>query len=135
MGGGQGLELVGLTLSGRPIYQGSVEHPVRFRSVLVRLPNSETWMRVDKPSDLERNVDVWRDVPVSMCTGDAQADYKILNGAPVQSTACPDLGVHVTLKVTHYTEQALELIHVRANGPKSFNGLRGCREFVNGPAR
>ena len=92
-------------------------------------------MRIDKPVDLEKNIDVWRDAAVSMCTGDAEAGYKILSGAPAQAVACPDLGVHTTLKVTNYTEQALELIHVRANGPKIFNGLRGCREFVYPPAK
>lgn len=135
MGGGHGLDLIGLTLTGRPIYQGSIEHPTKFRSALVRLPNSETWVRIDKPADLEKNIDVWRDAVVSMCTADAQADYKILSGAPVQAISCPDLGVHASLKVTSYSEQALELVHVRANGPKSFNGLRGCMDFVYGPAK
>lgn len=137
MGGGLGLDLVGLTLSGRPIYQGAIEHPTKYRSTLVRLPNSETWIRIDKPSDLEKNIDVWRDAAISMCTADPQADYKILNGASasVQVASCPDLGVHVSLKVTNYTEQALELVHLKNNGPKSFNGLRGCREFVYGPAK
>jgi len=135
IGGGLGAELVGLTLTGHPIYQGSVEHPTKFKSVLVRLPNSDAWLRIDRPADLEKNIDVWRDAAASICTAESQADYKILNGVPVKALACPDLGVNASLKVTNYTEQALELVHLRANGPKIFNGLRGCREFVYGPAK
>ena len=135
MGGGPSLDLVGLTLTGRPIYQGLIEHPTKFKSTLILLPNSEIWMRIDRPTDLEKNIDVWRDAAVSMCTVDARADYKILNGAPLQAVACPDLGVHVSLKVASYAEQALELVYLKANGPKSFNGLRGCRDFVYGPAK
>lgn len=135
MGGGLGLDLVGLTLTGRPIYQGSIEHPTKFKSALVLLPNSETWIRIDKPSDLEKNIDIWRDAAVSMCTADARADYKILSGASVETTACPDLGIHVSLEVTSYAAHALELVHLKANGPKSYNGLRGCRDFVYVPAK
>ena len=51
----------------------------------------------DKPADLEKNIDVWRDAAASMCTVDAQADYKVLSGAPVQAVACPEPGVHVSL--------------------------------------
>lgn len=137
MGGGLGLDLVGLTLTGRPIYQGAIDHPVKYRSALVRLPNSEVWLRVDRPTDLEKNIDIWRDVQISMCTADPQASYKLLSGASasIQAVACPDVGVHVTLKVSNYTEQALQLVHLKSNGPVSYNNLRGCRESVYAPTK
>ena len=137
MSGGLGVDLVGLTLTERPIYQGAIEHPVKYRSALVRLPNSEVWLRVDRPTDLEKNIDIWRDVPISMCTADPQANYKILSGASasIQTVACPEVGVHVRLKVSSYTEQALQLVHLKSNGPVSYNNLRGCRESVHAPAK
>jgi hypothetical protein len=134
---GSGIDLIGFTLTGRPIYQGSIAHPLKYRSVLIQLPTSEVWLRIDKPNDLERNIDIWRDAPVAMCTADSQASYKMLGAPPypIESTPCPDFGVRASLKVASYHEQAFEHLHLKANGPKSFNGLRGCRDFVYGLTR
>lgn len=92
-------------------------------------------MRIDNPNDLEKNIDVWRDAKTSMCTTDSMAPYKMVNGRSATWEACPDLGAHAVLKVTNYSDHALDLLHLRAKGLKTFNGLRGCREFVHGPAK
>lgn len=137
MGAGFGADLVGLTLTERPIYQGTIDHPMKYKSTLVRLPNSEIWLRIDKPNELEKNIDVWRDAAVTMCTSDPQADFKILRGASasIEAVPCPDIGIHVSLKVASYSEHALSLAHLRSNGTKTFNNLRGCREFVHVPSK
>lgn len=133
MAGGLGAELIGLTLTERPIYQGAIDHPLRFQSALIRLPDSDISLRIDKPDDLEKSIDVWRSTPIAMCTADPRADFKILNDSPVEATACPEnLGVQVSLKVTSYSEMALKLVHLKNRGPEIFNGLRGCREYVYG---
>jgi hypothetical protein len=132
---GAWLDLVGFTLSNRPIYQGSIEHPVRFRSLLVEMPGSTILAKIDAPTDLPKHIDVWRDVPISLCTMEERADFKVLSGTQLQAVPCPDLGVHASLKVAASSEHSLEIVHLKARGPSSFNGLRGCRESVYGPSR
>jgi hypothetical protein len=135
-GGGlvsSGLDLMGFTLSGRPVYQAALSHPVRFRSLYFLFPSSEIWGRIDAPKDFEKRIDAWRDVDVAGCTADAYAGFKVLNNVPVASAACPEMGLHAVMKVAAGAENSIELIRLRSSGPKVFNGLRGCREFVYGP--
>jgi hypothetical protein len=132
--GGGSLYLMGLTLTGRPIYQGVIAHPSRYKSALVSLPNSDARVRIDRPANLEKNIDVWRNSAVAMCTTDPQASHKILNdiSASMSVASCPDIGILVSLTVTHHAVQTLALVHLREKGLKSFNGVRGCGEFIYG---
>ncbi|WAC75087.1 hypothetical protein OU995_10465 [Roseateles sp. SL47] len=134
---GSYLDLVGFTTTERPIYQGSIEHPSRNWSTFVQLPNTTVRARIDRPDKLEKYIDIWRDAAVASCTADPQAAYKALRGsgqAP-ELTACPDMGLHVSLKVTSSSEQALDRIRLREKGPSHFNGLRGCRDFIYGTVK
>lgn len=133
--GSASLDLVGFTLTNRPIYQGAVDHPVRFRSLLFQLPGSSIWARIDAPSDLSKRIEVWRDIDISQCTADDAAGFKILHSEPVESASCPDLGMKASMKVAPNSEHSITQIHLRSDGPSSFNGLRGCREFVYVPQR
>lgn len=133
--GSASLELIGLTLTKRPIYQGVHEHPARFRSLLVGLPGSSVWAKIDAPADLQKHIDIWRDVRITYCTADERADLKILRGADVGQVECPSLGVHLSMKVASGSEHAVEILHVKARGLSTFNGLRGCRESVYGPVK
>jgi hypothetical protein len=127
-----GLDLVGFTLTNRPIYQAALNHPIRFRSLLVQLPDSPVWARIDAPSDLAQRIEAWRDVQVSHCTMDNRADLKVLGNVPLETVTCPDQGLKASMKVAPVSEHSITLIHLKANGPSSFNGLRGCRELVYG---
>lgn len=130
--GSSSLDLVGLTLTKRPVYQGVLEHPVRFRSLLVELPGTTVLAKIDAPSDLYKHIDIWRDTPISLCTREEGAKYKVLRGAPLEQMSCPDLGIHVSMKVTTDSEHSLDMVNVKTHGLRTFNGLRGCREFVYG---
>lgn len=129
------LALIGFTTTGRPIYQGQIAHPTKYRSAFIRLPNSEIWARIDTPSDLKDRIDAWSDAPIAMCTADPRADLKIIRGVPVEKVSCPDLGIHASLQVTSHLQQTVTMRNLRDRGPQTFNNLRGCRDFIHGPAQ
>ena len=129
------MDLVGLTLTKRPVFQGAHEHPANFRAVLVELPGTSIWGKIDAPSELRKHIDVWREVPIGYCTADDRADLKILRGAQVTPVDCPNLGIQASMKVASGSEHSVEILHLRARGPSTFNGLRGCRESVYGPPK
>jgi len=131
--GSASLDLIGTALATRPIYQGALDHPSRFRSVLVAFPGSRIWAKIDAPADLRKYIDVWRDVPISYCTTDDRANLKVLNGTPVEETECPNLGASVTMKVASDSEHRLTILQLKSQGPVTFNNLRSCRQFAYGP--
>jgi hypothetical protein len=132
----QGLEMVGYTLTKRPIYQGSLMHPSRFQSVLITLPGSQIVVKVDRPTNFDTYIDIWKNVPSDACFSDKSFAFKLLgSGRPSPDVSCPDLGMSATLKVASDAENALVIRDARARGPAAFNGLRGCREPVNLPRK
>jgi hypothetical protein len=128
------LELVGYTLSDRPIYQGAVGHPLKFQTLLLQLPGTNVKARIDSPGPafLQSAIEAWRDAPSpTVCTGDERAGLNLVNGRPVSGTVvCPEIGMSLSFKVISRLEFSASSALQRARGPVVYNGLRGCRESV-----
>lgn len=121
-------ELVARTLGGDPVYEASLDHPARWRHAVLRLPGQALSAWLDAPEPLARRIDLWGTVPLAGCDagpGTAQALARHERPAP---GACPDLGLHVSVKVAAAAEHALTLRDVRDRGPRTLNGLRHCQE-------
>lgn len=129
---GYHLKLVGFTTTRRPIYQGEVGHPSRLTALLFHLPGADLSAVVKRPADLPKSIDNWRDVNAQQCTNDDHAQFRILRGQdPAGLSECPDLGLHLSIKVAASSENALRFIQLAQRGVSEFNNLRGCREFIH----
>lgn len=126
-------ELVGFTTTNRPIYQAAFGHPTKVRSVLVGLPGTKASAIIRVPSDLHTHIEVWKTVPIEGCTLDERAAIAMVQGKKVNTVECPTLGIDASIKVAASSEHMLKMVNMISTGPTSFNGLRGCREPVNGP--
>lgn len=122
------LELVGRTLTGRPIYQGSVGHPTRAKFLMYQLPDTKTLAQIEIPADLPTRIDLWKGVKTSFCTANEGAAIDLVNERAISKIACPDVGTQASIKVAASAENALLMRDVRERGPSTFNGLKGCNE-------
>ncbi len=50
-------ELVGHTTTGRPMYEGALVHPLRFRAALIDLPGEGGAVRFDRPENLQNAIE------------------------------------------------------------------------------
>jgi hypothetical protein len=127
-------ELVGFTLANRPIYEAGLAHPTRFRTLLVQLPGTSTWARIDSPDFLESTIEAWRRGPApGVCTTDERAAYALVRGGRISSTVdCPSMALSVSFKVISSIEFGATRALNSQRGPLVFNGLKGCNESAYG---
>lgn len=126
------LELVGHTTSNRPMYEASLAHPLRFRSILFDLPGGGI-VRFDRPEKLENSIEGWvySLLPLQCVSGDRFAlATSILGGASVLPASCPDVGANISYRVDNGPGFTSRRIVERQRGLSVLNGLKGCREPV-----
>ena len=132
------LELIGFTMSDRPIYQGRLAHPRDFRALFLELPASSVIARIDRPDSLPKSIEVWRNAPApTVCTMSPHAAMYVVNGRPLpEPIACPDVKMSVRFTVGSGAAFSNRRNLDRQRPPALFNGLRGCNESIYGlPAR
>lgn len=125
-------ELVGFTLSDRPIYEVGLSHPIKFRSLLLQIPGTKIRAKIDAPTFLETTVNSWRYAPLpNICTDDERAGLKLVRDGQVSKTVpCPAVGLTVSFKVISSSEFSATRALNRPRGPVIYNGLKGCQEHV-----
>lgn len=95
-------ELVGFTMTDRPVYQISLSHPKHFRAVLVDLPGKQSAAFIAPPSNLSSLIEGWGYVPSpTECTENFRQpalQYKP-EFSLKEKMECPVMGINVSFKV------------------------------------